>query len=248
MVFRRRLPPGFGRGKILVSPDAGLRFYRRNLAAGDEILFKMVDELVKPGDVVWDVGANVGLFTFASANRSGKDGEVIAIEADLWLVGLLRRSCEMLERSRNAAVMVIPAAASDSLGLATFHIAERTRSSNHLEGVGSTQAGGTRRTESIVTITLDWLYQRLSAPQVLKIDVEGAEMGVFRELVASNKLRQIEQIFVEYHHHIDKDVDELGQFLRLLEESGFGYVVTTWLKLPTWRRRYQDLVIYAYRK
>ncbi|MGB2602021.1 MAG: FkbM family methyltransferase [Candidatus Sulfotelmatobacter sp.] len=178
MVFQRRLPPNFGRGRILVSPDAGLRFYRRNLAKGDAILFKMVDELVKPGDVVWDVGANVGLFTFASANRAGKNGEVIAIEADLWLAGLLRRSCEMLERSINAAVTVIPAAASDSLGLATFHIAQRARSSNHLEGVGSTQAGGTRRIESIVAITLDWLLQQLPAPQVLKIDVEGMEHRV----------------------------------------------------------------------
>jgi FkbM family methyltransferase len=178
MVFQRRLPPNFGGGRIFVSPDAGLRFYRRNLAKGDAILFKIVDELVNPGDVVWDVGANVGLFTFASANRSGKNGDVIAIEADHWLVGLLRRSCEMLERSRNAAVMVIPAAASDSLGLATFHIAARARSSNHLEGVGSTQAGGTRRTESILTITLDWLLQKLSAPQVLKIDVEGMEHRV----------------------------------------------------------------------
>jgi FkbM family methyltransferase len=124
------------------------------------------------------VGANVGLFAFAAANRASQTGQVIAIEADLWLVSLLRRSCAVLDRSRNAGVTVLPAAASDSLGLAKFHIADRARSSNHLEGVGSSQAGGTRSTESVLTITLDWLMGQLPPPQVLKIDVEGMEHRV----------------------------------------------------------------------
>jgi len=178
VVFQRRLPQDFGRGRIFVSPDAGLRFCRPNLAISDAILFKMANELVKPGDVVWDVGANVGLFAFAAANRAGESGEVIAIEADLWLVSLLRRSAALLGPGKNASVTTLPAAASDSLGLAKFHIARRARSSNHLEGVGSTQTGGTRSTEHVLTITLDWLLERVRAPQVLKIDVEGVEHRV----------------------------------------------------------------------
>jgi FkbM family methyltransferase len=161
-----------------VSPDVGLRFYRPNLASGDAILFKMANELVKAGDVVWDVGANVGLFTFAAANRAGKGGCVIAIEPDLWLASLLRRSCEYREGADDAPVTVIPAAISDALGLAQFHIASRSRSSNHLEGGGSIQAGGTRRSETTITITLDWLLESLPPPRVLKIDVEGLEQRV----------------------------------------------------------------------
>jgi FkbM family methyltransferase len=178
LVFRRRLPDGFGKGKIFVSPDAGLRFYRYNLAAGDAILFKMAGELVKAGDVVWDVGANVGLFAFAAANRAGRTGEVIAIEPDLWLVSLLRRSCAALDSSRNAPVTVLPAAVSDSFGLAKLHIASRARSSNYIDGVGSTQAGGTRSTQHVLTVALDWLLEQASAPNVLKIDVEGLEHRV----------------------------------------------------------------------
>jgi FkbM family methyltransferase len=161
-----------------VSPDAGLRLYRRNLASGDGILFKMADELVRPGDVVWDIGANVGLFTFAAANRAGKSGCLIAIEPDLYLATLLRRSCELRKSAEDAPVTVVPAAISDTLGLAKFHIAARSRSSNHLEGSGSTQAGGTRRTETVLTITLDWLFEKLPPPRVLKIDVEGLEHRV----------------------------------------------------------------------
>lgn len=38
---------------------------------------------------MWDIGANVGVFTFASAFKAK---EVIAIEADLFLVHLLNKS------------------------------------------------------------------------------------------------------------------------------------------------------------
>ena len=40
--------------------------------------------------------------------------------------------------------------------------------------------GGVRETVSVVTITLDWLLEQGSAPDVLKIDVEGAEINVLR--------------------------------------------------------------------
>jgi FkbM family methyltransferase len=178
LVFRRRLPPEFGGGRIFVSPESGLRFYRRSIASGDATLFKMAGELVKPGDVVWDVGANVGLFTFAAAYRAGKSGAVIAIEPDTWLASLLQRSCELRERDSEAPVTVISAAVSDQVGLAKFHIAARSRSSNHLEGGGSTQSGGARRTEMVITITLDWLLQSLPSPRVLKVDVEALEHRV----------------------------------------------------------------------
>jgi FkbM family methyltransferase len=177
VVFRRRLPSHFGGGKIFVSPDAGLRHCRPKLAEADPLLFRMVDELVRPGDVVWDVGANVGLFTFAAANRAGSAGQVVAVEADLWLVSLLRRSAERIAAA-DAKVTVIPAAVSNSVELAKFHIAKRARSANYLEGAGTVEAGGTRATEYVVTISLDWLLERMPVPNVLKIDVEGLEHRV----------------------------------------------------------------------
>jgi hypothetical protein len=42
------------------------------------------------------------------------------------------------------------------------------------------QSGGVRELETVVTVTLDWLAERLPPPDVVKIDVEGAELTVFR--------------------------------------------------------------------
>src|SRR5437764_9039310 len=92
VVFKRRLPAEFGRLAVLVSPEAGLKFWRRDLSKTDPLLLRACRELVRPGDVVWDIGANVGLFSFAAAALAGPHGRVLAVEADTWLVDLLRRS------------------------------------------------------------------------------------------------------------------------------------------------------------
>lgn len=174
VVLKRHLPARFGGGALFVSPDSGLKYYRRDLRRADPMLFEMVEELVRPGDVVWDIGANVGLFSFAAAGLAGSNGLVAAVEPDGWLVSLLRRSSNLSDPSRSP-VLVIPAAVSDCMSLAKVHVAARARSANFIDGSQVTEAGGTRRIESVIAITLDWLLQNLRAPQVLKIDVEGVE-------------------------------------------------------------------------
>lgn len=178
LVFKRHLPREFGGGPLFVSPESGLKFYRKDLRRTDLTLFRMATELVRPGDTIWDIGANIGLFSFAAAAIAGLQGRVLALEPDTWLVSLLRRSCG-LQVSGRAAVTVVPAAVSDSMGLAQLHIAARSRSSNFIAaGDESTQAGGTRKTECVIAVTLDFLLQHFPAPQVLKIDVEGMENRV----------------------------------------------------------------------
>jgi FkbM family methyltransferase len=175
--FARKLPVEFGQSPVVVSPDASLSYWKPTLRSN---LFDFAREFVRPGSVVWDVGANVGLLTVAAAQRSGTNGLVVAIEADMFLVGLVRRSAA-LQTKMAAPIRVIPAAAYESLGLASFHVAQRGRATNFLGGLhGSTQTGGVRETVNVVQITLDWLMTHMTPPDVLKIDVEGAEAGVLR--------------------------------------------------------------------
>jgi FkbM family methyltransferase len=178
VILKRKLPSRLGGESIFVSPDASLKFWRRNLNKADYLLFDWATEFVSPGSVVWDIGANVGMFAFAAAHLAGTRGQVFAIEADIWLAGLLRRTQQELSVN-NASVEVIPVAVSESLGIAKFNIASRGRSTNYLSNSsGSTQTGGVREVVSVVTVTLDWLAKNLPPPNVLKIDVEGAELRV----------------------------------------------------------------------
>ena len=172
--FRRRLPARFGGGAILVSPEGGLRYWRRSLEKIDPSLLNAAAELVHPGDNVWDIGANVGLFTFAAAGLAGPEGHVLAIEPDIWLAGLLRKSARLHSPGR-APVDVLPAAVADRVGTSEFVVAGRARSSNHLEGFGLSQAGAPREKHLVPTVTLDSLLEFNPPPAIVKIDVEGAE-------------------------------------------------------------------------
>jgi FkbM family methyltransferase len=179
-VLRRRLPDRFGRHTIYVSPDASLRFWRRDLERADPGLLALVPELVARGSCVWDIGANVGLFAMAAADSSGSDGAVLAVEADPFLVELLRRSGAELPATC-ASVEVVHAAAAERVGVSAFSIARRARAASHLASVrGSSQSGGSRKTMQVPSVTLDHLLRGRRRPDVLKIDVEGSELLCLR--------------------------------------------------------------------
>jgi FkbM family methyltransferase len=175
-VLRRRLPAELGGHPLLVSPDSAMKLWRRDLRQTDPLLLRLAQELVRPGFRVWDAGANVGLFAVAAAFLAGPSGSVLAIEADDWLAGLIRESARTLPAS-HAPIDVLSAAIARRHGIADFNLASRGRAANHLASVaGSTQAGGVRAVRKVVTLTLDELLEWFPRPDLVKIDVEGAEL------------------------------------------------------------------------
>jgi FkbM family methyltransferase len=152
VVVRRRLPPPFGQARIYVSSEGGLRYLARTMAGVDPALLRLAAEVIRPGDVVWDIGANMGLFTFAAAVAAGPGGHVLAVEPDTDVARLLRRSAggdgDRAANAGRAPVEVLPAAVSDDLSVARFHVARRNRATSHLAGFGTAMAGGSARCSS----------------------------------------------------------------------------------------------------
>ena len=181
---------------MFVSPESALAYWRRDIGKVDPFLLSMVRELVRPGMTVWDIGANVGLFSFAAAALGA---QVVAVEADIWLANLMNRSVRLNE----LPVTVLPAAVSDGLGISKLYLSDRGKSSNSLTGSGTAQ--------TVVTVTLDWLLDHFAPPQVLKIDVEGAEYSV---LTGARKVLQSRPvIFCEVNEHQDL----IGDLLRAVK-------------------------------
>lgn len=176
LVLRRRLPAPFADLRLYVSSEGGLRYLRPSLSRVDDVVLRTVTNFVQPGHHVWDIGANLGLFALPAAYRSGPTGAVLAVEADPWLIRLLDKSARA--NPNVAPVTVVCVAASDTPGVARFNIARRSRSTNFLDGYGTTQTGGTRTSLMVPTLTLDALADCFPLPDVLKIDVEGAEVKV----------------------------------------------------------------------
>lgn len=183
---RRRLPAAFGHAPIIMSSAGGLDALLKSVDDYDPTLLRLAKTLVRPADVVWDIGANIGLFSVASAVIAGDAGKIFAFEPDAVLVQLLRRT-SALQTASAAPITVVPIAVAQETGLRSFSIASRARASNALTGYGNGQMGGTAETQTVVAISVDSLAQWLPAPDVIKIDVEGAETEVI--LGAANVLR-----------------------------------------------------------
>jgi FkbM family methyltransferase len=176
-VLRRYLPAAYGRIPFYASPDAQLKYIRPGVRAFDKDLLRIVSEYLKPGTNVWDIGANVGVFTFAAANII-HTGKVLAVEPDIWLAQLLSRSLT-INQDKGFDVTILPVAISDEVGTETFLIAARGRASNALQSAGgSSQMGGIREVQTVPTLTLDILYKKTFRPDFIKVDVEGAEVKV----------------------------------------------------------------------
>jgi FkbM family methyltransferase len=188
-VFKRYLPDSFGAYPIYVSPITGLRYWRRDLRRVDPFLCALAERYVGRGETVWDVGANIGLFSFCSAARAGAGGRVVAIEPDADMVRLLQRSIA----ANHLNVEVLPTAISDRVGFTRFQIASRARAANALAGFGMPdQMGGVAESRIVPTTTLDSLLGEFGRPALIKIDIEGAELLALRG--ATTLLREVRPI------------------------------------------------------
>ncbi|MGI8431718.1 MAG: FkbM family methyltransferase [Chthoniobacterales bacterium] len=122
----------------------------------------------------FDVGANVGFYSLLGSKIAGPRGVVVAFEPFPRNLSFLWRHLD-LNRARN--VTILPMACAERDALERF-IAGENHALGRLAGeiaADSGRAPGTR----ISTITLDSAVARLQLqPDVVKIDVEGAELRV----------------------------------------------------------------------
>lgn len=209
--FRRQLAVSGKNIPIYISPDAQLKYLRKS-THWDQDLIALAMSCVKPNDDVWDIGANIGVFSFAAAAMS-KTGNIYAFEPDTFLVEVIKAS-KKLNGLEN--VHILPIGISDKDGFANFLIAKRGRASNSLETAGGrSQMGGVREKVLIPALTGESVHKQLgSTPQLIKIDVEGAELMVLEGL--QQVLKTAKPIL-----YIELGEDTKMPALKLLSELGY---------------------------
>jgi FkbM family methyltransferase len=151
----------------------------------DPVHARFIDRWVQRDSIVWDVGGNMGLFSFPAALKASA-GHVYSFEPD---VDLARNLIRSLARNPALKITVSPAALSDADGMASFLIAAYGRSMNKLDGVGPWHDDlfVASQKRSVATLRMDTVAKSFQLPNIIKIDVEGAEMKVLgggRETIA----------------------------------------------------------------
>lgn len=149
-------------------------------------------DLLQPGDVFVDVGANLGYFTVLAAARVGDHGRVFAFEPDPDNFALLQANC--LANGLDQRVCAVRGALAEYDGHGTLYLSE--------ENLGDHQifdAGGTRRSHSISLLNgSEYFGSRVEGIDLLKIDTQGSEYAVMKGLMPFlQKLEAPPQIIVE---------------------------------------------------
>jgi FkbM family methyltransferase len=134
-------------------------------------LGQALQQILRPGDVVLDGGAHVGLYTILSALCVGHSGRVIAFEPHPINVRSLRSNIEL--NGVASRVRVEEAALSDRAGTADFNWSPSLTTHGRL--LSSPAADG--KTSRVRTVAFDEYLSAMSERvDVIKLDLEGGEL------------------------------------------------------------------------
>lgn len=140
-----------------------------DLERGTRIL---VENLVRPGDIVVDVGANIGLFSLAAAKKMNMCGHVYAFEPFPITADYARKNIKL--NSLSSFVSVSQYAVSNKIGEGQLYLG--TCSGHH--SLYPLTAENNEERFVVPKVTLDHVLSDVSCVDLLKIDVEGAELDV----------------------------------------------------------------------
>jgi FkbM family methyltransferase len=200
LYFRRRIKAEGGTFDVIVSPGCALQFLDPRKSLIDPVHRRFIHDWIHTDDIVWDIGANLGLFAFPAALKAR---HVYAFEADIDLVIAMRRSISL----NRLPVSIVNGAVSNCDGEANFEISRYGRAMNRLEGIGKWHDDMIVKSElrRVPTFKLDTMARSVAAPDVMKIDVEGAEFDVLTG--ASDVIKNHRPvILIEVAHDIRHDV------------------------------------------
>ncbi len=206
--------------QINTEEDIGKAILRLGIydLAVSEALWRLVD----PGDLVLDVGANIGYMTGIMALRSGPAGKVLAFEPHPGLYEeLLHNAALYAPRGRLAPIEVLPLALSDAAGEAYLEAGEEFGRNRGVARLTSRDGAALR----VQATTADQVLAG-AAPGLMKIDVEGHERRVLagaRDALAGGRIRTIiYEAYGDEARSIEDDLQAFGYTVFGLGRDFFG--------------------------
>jgi FkbM family methyltransferase len=172
---------------------------------------------IPEGSVLWDIGANVGLYSMYAAEK--RKCRVYAFEPSVFNLELLARN--LFLNNLHGAVNIIPLALSNKLGQDRMRMTT-TEWGGALSSFGSDIGWNGEPIKTIFEfptfgMTIDQAVSLLELPSLdfIKMDVDGIEHVILEG--ARETLPRIQQILME----INKDFDEqVSHSSKLLSEAG----------------------------
>ena len=143
---------------------------------------------LKQGDIVVDAGAYPGDYALFAARKDGKNGRIIAFEPDAKNRKILMRN---IKKQGLKNVIIV------SKGLWNKNTTLNFKSSDGLHSTLYSKNAA----ESIEVVKLDYILKKLKIKKidVLKMDIEGAEIEAIKGATTTLKKNKVQVIIASYH-------------------------------------------------
>lgn len=203
-----------GSWMMLSVDDVGLSWELFKDGIREEKAVQEVDKYVGLGDVVLDIGANIGYYALFESLLVGDGGKVYAVEP-------VRSNYEMLcanvRCNSRKNIITSKYGFGDKVGKANIHVSDRSNWHSLC-----CSDGVSKRTEEIDITTVDEYLQRMGnvMPNHIRMDTEGYEVEIVAGMKETLKNKNLKSLFIELHPTIRKK-DELDGMLITLRDAGF---------------------------
>ena len=184
----------------------------------EELESKLVKKEIQKGNVVLDLGANIGYFTLLFAKLVGNEGKVFAFEPEPNNFALLKKNIE-INGYKNITLENM--AISNNVGKIKLYI------SNIRTGMHRIYPSHfcTKKFVEVKTTTLDEYFKNqdfIEKISFIKMDVEGSELGILKGMKKIFEKNMKLKLLLEF---VPSCIKEYGadpsELLKLLTDEGF---------------------------
>jgi FkbM family methyltransferase len=181
--------------------------------------------LTRPGQVIFEIGANLGTDTLNMAGIVGAAGRVVSVEPSAACFAKLRAR---VEENRLAQVTVLNTAVAETVGRFALEPGPNTNSGMAYLGALAPDL----EKEAVETTTIGALAQAHGAPHFIWMDIEGFELRALRG--GSSVLRQARPfVYTEVDRgHLERAGDSLDAFQAFVKDHDYQAVDPTSWRLP----------------
>lgn len=188
-----------------------------HLGESNPLEMHVLRKIVRPNDIVFDVGANLGWYALNAAQVVGSSGKVYAFEPNPAVANWASENCRLNHLSN---VRIEKIALSDKTGRLEFYIGDNFGSL--VKKVALLESRKIKRM-SVPVVTIDAYVKRLNIKKIrlIKIDAEGKDFEVLRGAVQTLRKHHPYLIVEVFGLSWDADVGRDKKILAYLEKFGY---------------------------
>jgi FkbM family methyltransferase len=176
--------------------------------------FLIHSAILKEGDTVLDIGANIGYYVLIESQLVGKTGKVYAVEPVTSTFQLMQNNVKL---NNLGNVSAFNFAFGEKVETSEIYVCNES----NLCAMNKAAVGGKiMRTQKVAVETVDSFFKGKSAPKLIRMDVEGWEYQIIKGMPET--LKGDVRILVELHYGLPFiSPQKMDELLGILKENNF---------------------------